>query len=207
MNKNTLSFRIWLQGCWAPLQVSFSELYKSYWIIKVGKKSQRPSKLLTHHHGHWLISLSATFPHFLNSSRDSDFTTSSLGSLLQYITTLSRNNFFLIPNHEPLLVQLEATIFFFSPIRMKAGKTRTATTDKHTDVVDWSRRRAFGTWGEVFSFWNIPVLAVVPFDIWRNERCSHRDRVFHRWEQVISKNIYPTKTKSIKTVGRKKKSI
>lgn len=94
MNKNTLSFRIWLQGCWAPLQVSFSEVYKSYWIIKVGKKSQRPSKLLTHHHGHWLISLSATFPHFLNSSRDSDFTTSSLGSLLQYITTLSRNNFF-----------------------------------------------------------------------------------------------------------------
>lgn len=207
MNKNTLSFRIWLQGCWAPLQVSFSELYKSYWIIKVGKKSQRPSKLLTHHHGHWLISLSATFPHFLNSSRDSDFTTSSLGSLLQYITTLSRNNFF--PNTQSW-TSSGATwghYLFFFPIRMKAGKTRTATTDKHTDVVDWSRRRAFGTWGEVFSFWNIPVLAVVPFDIWRNERCSHRDRVFHRWEQVISKNIYPTKTKSIKTVGRKKKSI
>ena len=52
-------------------------------------------------------SLSATSPQFLNTSRDSDSTT-SLGSLCQCPTTLTEKNF--VPNiqPEPPLVQLEA---------------------------------------------------------------------------------------------------
>jgi len=43
------------------------------------------------------VSLSATFPYFLNTSRDSDSPT-SLGSLFQCLTTLSKKNFFLSSN-------------------------------------------------------------------------------------------------------------
>lgn len=45
---------------------------------------------------------------------------------------------------------------------------------------------------------------MVPFDIRRNKGCSNRDRVFHRREHVVSKNIYPRKTKRIMTIGGEK---
>ena len=43
------------------------------------------------------MSVSATSPHFLNTFRNGDSTT-YLGSLCQYFTTLSENKFFLISN-------------------------------------------------------------------------------------------------------------
>ena len=43
------------------------------------------------------MSLSATTPHLSNTSKDDDSTT-SLGSLFQFLATLSENEFFLICN-------------------------------------------------------------------------------------------------------------
>jgi len=73
-------------------------------IIKIGKTSKIISSNL------WPMSLGATWPWFLNTSKDCDCTT-SLGSLSQCIATLSEKKFFLI--------SLISNIFSSAPIGVR----------------------------------------------------------------------------------------
>ena len=79
------------------------------------KACRQPEPLLS------TTSLSATSPHFLNTSRDSDSTT-SLGSLCHCLTALSEEMF---PNTQPEFALAQLQAIHSCPVAVTQGKRLT----------------------------------------------------------------------------------
>jgi len=130
------------------------------------------------------MSLSDKSPHVLNTSRDSDSST-SLGSLFQCITTPSENNFF--PNilTEPPFAQVKAITS--GPIAVIGEKRLTPT---HHQLLPGSCREKWGLpWASLSSDWIIPVPSAAPHhtyasDTWRGF-CFGAPPFPPKWQQWL----------------------